>query len=64
MTVTKTFCDYCGKAIDTMVDDCDNKMEIKYDLIRTGLCENCKANFLRRILYWLGDKLRARGEDD
>jgi methionyl-tRNA synthetase len=41
MTITKVYCDHCGKVLDPMHDYIKHEMDIKFNTIRVDLCEKC-----------------------
>lgn len=41
MTIIKTYCDHCGKTLDSMADYNDVEIEAAHNHIRTDLCTKC-----------------------
>ena len=41
MTITKVYCDHCGKVLDPMHDYISHEIDIKFAAIRVDLCNKC-----------------------
>lgn len=49
MTITKIYCDHCGKTLDPMTDYIGNEMEIQYDTITADLCAKCIETLEKQV---------------
>ena len=49
MTVIKTYCDHCGKEIDTMIDYNDCQLDIGYEVVTVDLCKECLDMLLMTV---------------
>lgn len=49
MTVTKMYCDHCGKELDHMIDYTCCEVEVEYRAISADLCKNCLELLLTTI---------------
>lgn len=41
MTITKMYCDHCGKELNDMIDYTCCEVEVEYETISTDLCKDC-----------------------
>jgi hypothetical protein len=41
MTITKVYCDHCGKILDNMSDYIDLKFDVCHKMHNVDLCVNC-----------------------
>ena len=48
MTITKVYCDHCGKILDPMHDYLDNEMEI-FHTFRADLCNKCIDTLEKKV---------------
>lgn len=56
MTVTKKYCDHCGKELNEMVDFTDADIEVAHRLYTVDLCEECFENLNNLVHAFVTNK--------
>ena len=56
MTETKTYCDHCGKQLDTMVDAVGITLETSYHFCKADLCNECLVKLNKLVDTFLSCK--------
>lgn len=49
MTITKMYCDHCGKELNDMIDYTCCEVEIAYRTVSTDLCKDCLERLFTTI---------------
>lgn len=63
MTIKKTFCDHCGKQIDSMTDYTEICVSLGGNFDETDLCTDCFADLWAVINGFIHDKREDGAEN-
>ena len=61
MTVTKTYCDHCGKELDEMHGFTDEDIEIGLKHIECDLCSKCIEELARLVMDFCTNETVMKG---
>lgn len=61
MTVTKTYCDHCGKETDNMHGYVDEEIDIGFETINCDLCRECIDELAKLVNDFCTNATVAKG---